>query len=122
MNTTLATSKPATSKPAPKSKPTTAAELDARLAKLPEYSRMVYAALQGMMYAEPMFSDAKVPDVCLRMAGTPTTGNWSTKSEAVRAALGHLIGEGLVWSEAEGWLHTYEHDNQLRSPAPTNEV
>ena len=106
---------------APKSQPTTAPELDARLGALPEYSRMVYAAVQGMVFGEPGFSDVKVPDVCMRMAGTPNPRGWSTKSEAVRAALGHLIREGLVWTETEGWLHTYEHDNQLRSTAPTNE-
>lgn len=86
--------------------PKTAAELDARLAALPDCSRAVYAAAQTALYAEPGFSDVKPGDLAKATGFTLA---------AVRGALGHLISVGLVYLEPEGWVHTYEHDNDLRA-------
>lgn len=90
-----------------KDPPKNAAELDARLSALPQKTRTVYTAIQGSLYAEPGFSDVKTGHI-VRSLGSELA--------SVRGSLGHLMDEGLVHMEAEGWLHTYEHDNHLRNP------
>lgn len=93
-----------------KNKPrvTNSEECKARLAELPEFSAKVYAAIHSGLYAEPFFSDVRVIDVAEKLNVAP---------RAVNAAVGHLIEEGLVYTEnfdGNNWqrvfLHTYEHD------------
>lgn len=84
------------------------AELALRLCTLPEFSASVYAAIKTGLYAEPFFSDVRVKDIAEELV---------TSTAAVRAAVKHLIDEGLVYTEnydGNNWnrvfIHTYEHD------------
>lgn len=95
-----------------KSPVTNIEEVKARVAELPEFSGKVYAALKADLYAEPFFSDVRVIDIAEKLNVTP---------RAVNAAVGHLIEEGLVYTEdcdTNNWqrvfLHTYEHDEFQR--------
>jgi hypothetical protein len=83
-------------------------ECQARLAELPEFSAKVYEAIHSGLYAEPFFSDVRVEDVAKKLNVAP---------RAVNAAVGHLIEEGLIYTEnfdGNDWkrvfLHTYQHD------------
>jgi len=91
---------------------TTIEEVTARLAALPEFSATVYAAIKGGLYGEAFFSDLTANKIAAKL---------SVKPVAVNAALGHLIGEGLIYTESAevngkwfDFIHSYEHDNFKR--------
>lgn len=84
------------------------AELNERLAALPELSRKVYAAIKKGLYAEPRFSDLTAKDITKALGLEP---------HQISGCIAHLTLEGLVYTEdctvnrqKHEFLHTWEHD------------